>query len=140
MKNQQFAERLRALMDERQMGVSALARALYGERTDAEGKKVVKNRQRIHEYRQGTTMPKIATIAKIAEVLGVDREDLWNPEAVSEAAPEPVQVSPWGFSLVEIPGTGLAKVRLSGEVPLELAGEILGLIAEADRRERAKGA
>jgi len=114
---------------------SDLARAVWGETTDTKGYKVAKNRDRISVYLHGAGFPKPSTLHKIAEVLGVAKDEL-APErmaaAIDREYPE--------FSMIAV-GEHM-HVQMNALLPPSIAAEISKLYAQAKAmvtREAVKG-
>lgn len=72
VQRQEFARRLRALMRDRNMSQSDLARKIYGE--DKKGG--AKNRYRIESYYNGRNVPRAESLAQLSKALGVEPDDL----------------------------------------------------------------
>jgi transcriptional regulator with XRE-family HTH domain len=66
-----FGERLQRIMTEKGLTQSDLARKLWGTMTDERGYTVAKNRQNLGKYLAGENEPRLSTMRKMAEVLGV---------------------------------------------------------------------
>ena len=103
---------------------SDLARAVWGETTDTKGYKVARNRDRIAVYRRGAGFPEPSTLHKIAEVLGVAKDEL-APElmaaAIDREHPE--------FSMTTV-GEHM-QVQMNALLPPSIAAEISKLYAQA---------
>ena len=73
----EFARRLHAVMTEKGLRQSDLARAIWGTRKDPKtGYEVAKNRDRISVYLKGMTVPDPVNLKKLADALGVTPEEL----------------------------------------------------------------
>lgn len=130
----QFARRLHAAMVNKGLSNSDLARAVWGETTDTKGYKVARNRDRIAVYLKGAGMPEAGTLHKLAEVLGVPKEQLApsvTAAVVDRERPE--------FAMTMVPGqSGRVHLQMNMLVPLTLAVEVSKLI-EADKRPAVPG-
>lgn len=124
---QAFARRLHAAMQEKGMGNSDLARAVWGEVEDGKGYKVAKNRHQVAVYLKGEGMPERATLQKICEVLGKTVEDL-APEtqtaAIDRTRPE--------MAMSMVSGQpGMAHLQINSTLPLDVAVEIIRIFQAA---------
>lgn len=125
----QFARRLHALMNQRGMNNSDLARAVWGETKDGKGYTVARNRDRIGVYLKAGGFPEPKTLSKIAEVLGVKPEEL-APEitasAVDRERPELAMTMVAGHH-------DKVHVQVNALLPLGAAVEISRIIERAKR-------
>lgn len=126
-----FARRLQALMAERNLSNSELARRVWGEITNSRGYKEAKGRDRIGKYIKGETYPEPRTLKEIADALGV---------GVPELAPDgPAKATPWEAaetSLLVLEGhPGKALLRIDKILPFAKATRILQILAEPEAEE-----
>jgi hypothetical protein len=73
---EKFRDNLLKGMAAKHMSGSDVARAVWGVKTDARGKQVARNRDRMTHYLAGRGYPRPETVLKLAEVLGLDPKDL----------------------------------------------------------------
>ena len=76
MELEQFASRVHQLRIAKGWSPSALAREIWGETTNRDGRKVAKNRDRISVYEKGKSWPDPHNLAKLAKALGTTPEQL----------------------------------------------------------------
>ena len=63
-------------MAAKNMSGSDVARAVWGSKTNAQGRQVARNRDRMTHYLSGKGYPRPETVLKLAEVLDLDPKDL----------------------------------------------------------------
>ena len=123
---QAFARKLHALMTERGLSQSDLAREIWGGTSDGRGYKVAKNRDRISAYLRGTAKPEAENLKLIAKALGVPVSELaedMTASAIDRANPE--------VSMTTIAGhTDRTLLRINKLVSMRLAGKIIAMISE----------
>jgi hypothetical protein len=73
---EKFRTNLAQAMAAKHMTGSDVARAVWGTKIDKHGKTVARNRDRMTHYLAGQGYPRPETVAKLAEVLGIDPRDL----------------------------------------------------------------
>lgn len=73
---EKFRDNLVRGMIAKNMTASDVARAMWGEKKNALGNKVAKGRDRMTHYLSGGTYPNEVNVAKLAEILGLGKEDL----------------------------------------------------------------
>lgn len=129
-----FARRLHAAMQDKGMSNSDLARAVWGDVTDSQGYKVAKNRDRVAVYLKGTGFPEPATLHKIAEAVGVSKDDL-APTMASSA----IDADRPEFAISMVSGSiDKCHVQINALLPLTVAMEI-GKLYEASKRKAVPG-
>jgi len=122
-----FAERLRLLMIRKGISQSGLAARVWGTATDARGRAVARNRDRISQYVRGLAMPRPSNLLRIAEALGVDPGEL-NPPAGPEATVCP---APRALAMEEVEGQpGKVRLRVNVLTNLRAASEVITLLAK----------
>jgi transcriptional regulator with XRE-family HTH domain len=120
-----FSRKLVDLMAKRGMNQSDLARHLWGSHTDARGRDVATNRDRISHYVRGSQMPEAKTMRRIAQVFGVDPDELHpTVNAPPGAVPE--------VSLAAVAGRpDLALLQVHVILPMNAAIKVASIISEA---------
>jgi hypothetical protein len=73
---ERFRDNLIKAMAAKRMSGSDVTRAVWGSKTDARGRVVARNRDRMTHYLAGTSYPRPETLARLAEVLDLDPKDL----------------------------------------------------------------
>jgi len=123
-----FSRTLSELMARKGMSQSDLARAVWGSTTDARGRDVARNRDRISHYVRGTQMPEAKTIKKLADVFGVPVVELCPALALPQGRATQAEVN-----LTTVGGRpDLALLTVNKMVPMSVAVQILALLANAD--------
>ncbi len=112
-----FGNRLAAILQERGMKYSDLARLVFGESVDQNGYPVARNRQSIGRYVAGQTMPDKQTRDRIAAVLEVPYADLF-PETAPSDRPGS------GVVLTQV-DRDTSRLTLDVILPTEIALEII---------------
>ncbi len=112
-----FGHRLAALLQERKMNYSDLARLVFGESIDKNGYPVARNRQSIGRYISGTTLPDMQTRERIATALHVPYAELF-PETPAHDRPGS------GVVLTAI-DRDTSRLTLDVKIPTELALDII---------------
>jgi len=126
MEGTTFADRLRLLLTARGMSQSELAARVWGTTTDARGRTVARNRDRVSQYARGLSMPMPANLLRIAEALGVEPRDL-DPTAEPVAAGRDVRLA---LAMEEVEGQpGKVRLRVDVLTNLRAASEVLTLLA-----------
>lgn len=124
-----FARKLHKHMVERGMSQSDLARAAFGTTTDPRGYTVARSRDRISSYLRGASLPDPINLQKIADALGINKEELapdLTASAVERENPE--------LALTAIAGhSDKVLLRVNKLVPLQVAARVISMISEADR-------
>ena len=88
-----FGRRLSAMLLDKEMSMSDLARAVWGEtRIDSRGYGAVVGKDRISSYCAGKTLPTALTARKLAKALACDVRDLL-PNDAGDGGNEPVRVT-----------------------------------------------
>lgn len=88
-----FGRRLSAMLLDKEMSMSDLARAVWGEtRVDSRGYGAVVGKDRISGYCAGKTLPTALTARKLAKALACDVRDLL-PNDAGDGGNEPVRVT-----------------------------------------------
>ena len=88
-----FGRRLSAILLDKEMSMSDLARAVWGEtRIDSRGYGAVVGKDRISNYCAGKTLPTALTARKLAKALACDVRDLL-PNDAGDGGNEPVRVT-----------------------------------------------
>ncbi len=129
IQNENFARRLQQLMVERGLSQSDLARTIWGETTNADGRTVARNRDRISVYLKGKTVPDPVNLQKLAEALGVDPADL-APDVIGAA----VERENPELSMTVVAGhSDKVYLRVNKLLPLQYAVKIVNVVEEADR-------
>ena len=120
-----FGRRLSAMLLDKEMSMSDLARAVWGEtRVDSRGYGAVVGKDRISGYCAGKTLPTALTARKLAKALACDVCDLL-PNDAGDGGNEPVRVT-----LDRSDATRL-RVRIDALLPPDIAMQIGLLVAEA---------
>ena len=126
---QTFARKLHAAMAARGMSQADLARAAFGEHTNADGYVVAKNRDRVSVYLAGKSLPDAKNLERLAKALGMTVEELAPPAAVPAALREAPSLI-----MEAVPDQqGFVQLRLNKVLPLELAAKIVALIGEHEK-------
>jgi transcriptional regulator with XRE-family HTH domain len=129
LRMQTFARKLHAAMTARGMSQSDLARAAFGEYTNAGGYTVAKNRDRVSVYLAGKSLPDAKNLELLAKALDMPVEELAPPEAV----PAAIREAP-SLVMEAIPDQqGLVQLRLNKVLPLELAAKIVAPVGEHEK-------
>jgi transcriptional regulator with XRE-family HTH domain len=124
---QDFARRLHELRTAKGWNQSDLARAVWGEQTDAKGKTTAKGRDRISEYERGLSSPEPENLQALADALGVGIEDLAPKVTAATVDREDPALQ---FTMI---AGHPDKVHLviNQLLPLEVAAKIVALISAA---------
>jgi len=129
-----FAARLREAMSAQNLSASEVARRMWGETQDRQGRRSARNRDRISRYMAATSYPEPDNLARLAAAVGVPAAEL----AVTKPAPSAERPGPRGrFSggdllLTSVPGyRGLFRLQVDRLVPSKLALQIAQLLEEA---------
>lgn len=141
---EQFRNRLAWAMAEKNMSASDLARALWGEVTDARGYTVAKGRDRMTHYLAGAIYPSPDLIERIAKILEIDPNSLARDEAlVSKPIPASGHITrqtnklDMSINIVSpVGGKSLVMVTIHCPVSLETATKIARLIEDEKEKER----
>lgn len=145
---QAFAEKLNALMRERDLSPSEVARRTWGSNTDSRGYSVARNRDRIGHYLAGTSYPGEINLKKLADVLGVPVETLAierPPSGAPQTQLSPARVEPGASRTALAPGVvhitlspgllGLARFQCDRMISPELAIEFQHMLAEDEKKQ-----
>ncbi len=123
-----FARRLHDLMNEQGLSQSDLARKAFGTTIDKRGYHVARNRDRVSVYLRGTSLPDPKNLARLADALGVDPDEL-TPDitvaAIDRENPEVAMTAIAGHS-------DKVHLRVNKLMPLSLASKIISMISEFD--------
>jgi hypothetical protein len=93
---EKFRDNLIKGMTAKNMSGSDVARAVWGSKTNAQGRQVARNRDRMTWYLAGRGYPRPETVAKLAQVLDLDPADLereYDKAVPSGAEPIPSPVN-----------------------------------------------
>ncbi|MDA4637053.1 helix-turn-helix domain-containing protein, partial [Escherichia coli] len=102
---------------------------IWGETTNADGRTVARNRDRISVYLKGKTVPDPVNLQKLAEALGVDPADL-APDVIGAA----VERENPELSMTVVAGhSDKVYLRVNKLLPLQYAVKIVNVVEEADR-------
>ena len=121
---EQFASRLHQLRTSKGWSPSDLAREVWGETTNREGRKVAKNRDRISVYEMGKSWPDPHNLAKLAKALGTTPEELApdiTASTVERQNPE--------FAVLAVAGhPDKVHIKVNKLVPFAVAATIMQLL------------
>lgn len=136
---ERFRNTLAWAMAEKGLSASDLARAVWGETTDARGYTVARNRDRMTHYLAGTIYPSLPTVQKMAQVLDVDvstlaRDDNMAPNSDEKSDPASAKTQnrlEVSISVVAPPGavSAMAMVTIHCPVSIETATQIAKLVS-----------
>lgn len=122
---QEFGRKLHELRTVKGLSQSDVARGIWGEQTDANGRKSAKNRDRISQYEKGLSFPEPQNLARLAELLGVDPDTL-APEVVAAT----VDHENPAVQMTMVAGHyDKVHLRVNLLVPLKLAAQVVGLLS-----------
>lgn len=126
IESERFARRLHQLMLEKGMSQSDLAREIWGTTTNAQGRNVARNRDRISVYLKGDTIPETKNLGLLAKALGVEPHEL-APDIMASAVdrenPE--------IAMTAIAGhADKVHLRVNKLVPLPIAAKIIDMLSD----------
>lgn len=127
LKAQEFARRLEELMDSKGMTQSDLAKAAFGVRTDKYGVVQTAGRDRISAYVNGRQFPDEENLVKLANALGVTRDEL-TPDMEKLVAELEENNTPPEFDIKQIPNSADVYFEMRKRMTLDLAYQIIGLM------------
>lgn len=132
-RDQDFARRLQYHMEHKGMTNSDLARAVWGERTNAKGYREAIGRDNISKYLRGT-IPQPKTLRALAEALGVEVHDL-SPEHTKAS----LDWEPQMYSMRAAPGhPDKAHLTVDMIVPSKLAAQILAMLTTIQHEDNVQ--
>ena len=118
----EFARRLSAMLIEKELSHSDLARKMYGNRPDGSAR----GRDNIGMYIQGKSMPRTERMAKLAKALGCEIEDLVPVQSMPSVGPATSPVS-----IVQLPeDPDRCVLRVNQEVSFDTAIAVRQLLKE----------
>lgn len=119
----EFAKRLQAGMSDAKLSQSDLSRRIWGSYPDG----AARGRDNISGYIRGVSLPKPAVLHQICKILGIDQDNLL-PGGVQSV--DRAKTAPYSITAM---GDGTAWLNVDHRVPMEIATEILTMLAKADR-------
>jgi transcriptional regulator with XRE-family HTH domain len=133
-----FGKKLAEAMRHKGLSASDLARAVWGEKKDARGYPVARNRDRISHYLKGAQMPTPENLTKIANALEVELDELTPSPPLAAggllapyAFPDPIKVQ-----IKALHGSADVTLELSytQDMPFADAVELLNLLNGFEQR------
>ena len=121
-----FARRLKSVLDEKNMSQADLARKIWGSTTDSRGFDVARNRDRISVYLAGKSMPDSKNLRAIAEALNMKAEELAPDIIAATVERENPEIQ---FTMVS-GHTDKVYLRVNKLVPLAVAAQIVTLLSD----------
>jgi hypothetical protein len=142
---EKFRDNLTKAMAAKHMSASDVARAVWGSKTNAQGRMVARNRDRMTQYLAGKGYPRPETVTKLAEVLDLDPRDLEREhnKSVSTAArsspgqgwtmePTANPATPSGSFEFRVKGFGRVHVAYEKDVDMAFAIKLFDFLRTED--------
>jgi len=129
----EFGERLRQLLRQQNLSQSGLARIVFGETTDAHGRKMVKGADSIARYVSGRVRPSRDTLQKIASALKIDFETL--AAGLEQQRSARIQRNTWQQT-----SENRGIVHILGEFDLDIYIEMMRLVQKQNERTNGSAA
>jgi transcriptional regulator with XRE-family HTH domain len=137
---QGFARRLKEMRVAKGWKQSDLARAVWGEKQNKDGRMVAKNRDRISQYEQARGYPTAPNLKKIADALGCEPLDLDPDIASTWNALQPLRIGDGSRTVLNITtdplNPSMADITVNAYLPTSVALKIGTLVHEAEETKR----